>query len=123
MDIYIDVQRVDVSELTGADTEEPSSAVKERVTAARERQRKRLQGTGLLTNAEMGPKELSILLNLSGAARKLLLDAYKRMKLSARAYYRVMKVAASIADLDDSPRIEEEHVAEALLYRQRIFES
>ncbi|QUL98747.1 MAG: YifB family Mg chelatase-like AAA ATPase [Candidatus Fermentithermobacillus carboniphilus] len=123
IDICIDVQRVDVSELTGASTEEPSSAVKERVTAARERQRKRLQGTGLLTNAETGPKELSTLLNLSGAARKLLLDAYKRMKLSARAYYRVMKVAASIADLADSPRIEEEHVAEALSYRQRIFES
>ena len=48
--------------------------------------------------------------------------AYSRMKLSARAYYRVIKVAASIADLDQSPRIEEEHVAEALSYRQRILE-
>ena len=70
----------------------------------------------------MGPRELSALLSIAASGRKLLLDAYSRMKLSARAYYRVIKVAASIADLDQSPRIEEEHVAEALSYRQRILE-
>jgi len=122
IDMYLEVQRVDVRELTAVSSEESSAKVKGRVTAARDRQMKRLEGTGLMTNSEMGPRELSVFLSMSRGARKMLLDAYKRMKLSARGYYRVMKVAASIADLADSARIEEEHVAEALSYRQRIFE-
>lgn len=122
MDIFVEVQGVDVSDLDNRLPAEPSSAVKVRVEAARDRQRNRLAGTGLTTNAEMGPRELSSILNLSGAARKFLLDAYKRMRLSARAYYRVIKVACSIADLAECPRIEEEHVAEALSYRQALFQ-
>jgi magnesium chelatase family protein len=49
-----------------------------------------------------------------------MLEAFRRLGLSTRAYYRVQKVAASIADLEGSPRIEEEHIAEALSYRQRL---
>ena len=82
-------------------------------------QAERLSGTELFTNSEMGLKEMSSLLSISRDARKLLLDAYSRMNLSARAYYRTIKVAASIADLASSARIEEGHLAEALSYRQR----
>ncbi len=60
------------------------------------------------------------MLSISSSGRKLMLEAFRRLGLSTRAYYRVQKVAASIADLEGSPRIEEEHIAEALSYRQRL---
>ncbi len=122
IDIWMPVQRVDVKDLAGVSREERGDSVQERVTESRNLQKKRLEALGLLTNSEMGPRELSTLLSISASGRKLLLDAYSRMKLSARAYYRVIRVAASIADLALSGRIEEEHVAEALSYRQRLFE-
>ena len=123
IDIYIPVQRVHVEELARASSAvEGSDSVKQRISIARDLQRKRLKNTQKLTNSQMGPKELSTLLSISSDARKLLLDAYSKMKLSARAYYRVIRVATSIADLARSARIEEEHVAEALSYRQRILE-
>ena len=122
IDLFMPVQRVDIEDLARAGCEEAADSVKERVEEARKLQEKRLEEFGLATNSEMGPRELSTLLSISASGRRLLLDAYSRMKLSARAYYRVMRVAASIADLDQSSRIEEEHVAEALSYRQRILE-
>ncbi len=119
MDLCVAVGRVPVGELAGGD-QEPSSKVKDRVLAARERQERRFQSTGILTNSEMGPKELSTLVTFSGRARKLSYDAVSRMGLSTRAYYRVLKVAVSVADLEGSPRVEEDHVAEALSYRQTV---
>jgi magnesium chelatase family protein len=117
----INVERVELEELTDDSTHEAASTVKARVTSARERQRELLKQTGLMTNSEMGPKEISTLVTLSSDARKLLFYAYKSMKLSVRTYYKVIKVAASISDLANCPRIEEEHIAEALSYRQKVF--
>jgi magnesium chelatase family protein len=71
-------------------------------------------------NAEMGPAQVTSLVSVSSAGRKLMLDAYGALGLSARAYYRVLKVASTIADLAGSPRVEEEHIAEALSYRGRL---
>jgi magnesium chelatase family protein len=119
IDIHLEVGRVAATDLT-ADGGETSAAVRERIEDARRRQERRLAGTGIAVNGEMSPSQVSALVSLSAAARKILLDAFSRMKLSARAYYRVIKVAASIADLGESPRVEEEHVAEALSYRQRL---
>ena len=79
-----------------------------------------LDPAGLVCNSEMGPMETSTLVTFSGRARKLSLDAVNKMRLSTRAYYRVLKVATSVADLEGSPRVEEEHVAEALSYRQTV---
>jgi magnesium chelatase family protein len=119
MDISISVPRVPVEELIG-EKGEPSERLKERVLAARERQAKRFESSGIRTNAEMGPRELSTLVTFSGKARKLAFQAVNKMHLSTRAYYRVLKVAVSVADLECSPRVEEEHVAEALSYRQTV---
>jgi len=121
IDMCINVERLRPEELTDCSNHEPASTAKERVESSRQQQRKLLEGTGLLTNSEMGPKEVSTLVTLSSDARKLLFYAYKNMKLSVRVYYKVIKVAASIASLADCPRIEEEHVAEALSYRQKVF--
>jgi magnesium chelatase family protein len=122
IDIFMPVRRVEIEELAREPNGESAQLVKQRVEQARNLQRKRLEGTGLVSNAEMGPKQLSTLLSISASGRRLLLDAYNRMGLSTRAYYRIMKVAATIADLDGSSRIEEVHVAEALSYRQRVLE-
>ena len=121
IDIHLEVGRVDVGDLSSTQGEH-SATVRERVREARRRQERRLQGTGLSGNAEMGPSEITKLVSVSSAARKLALDAFNRMGLSARGYYRVLKVATSIADLEGSPRVEEEHVAEALSYRGRLAE-
>jgi len=121
IDMCINVERVELEELTDDSTHEAASTVKARVTSARERQRELLKQTGLMTNSEMGPKEISTLVTLSSDARKLLFYAYKSMKLSVRTYYKVIKVAASISDLANCPRIEEEHIAEAISYRQKVF--
>lgn len=121
IDMFISVERLRPEELTVCSNYEPASAVKARVASSRQQQRKLLEGTGLLTNSEMRPKEVSTLVTLSSDARKLLFYAYKNMKLSVRVYYKVIKVAASIASLADCPRVEEEHIAEALSYRQKVF--
>ncbi len=122
IDLWISVQRVDVEDLAGNFHEESGKVIKERIVESRNLQRRRLESVGLWANSQMGPRELSTLLSISRLGRKLLLDAYTRMGLSVRGYYRVMRIAASIADLDLSARIEERHIAEALSYRQRVFE-
>ena len=119
MDLFVEIARVAAADLLGQSAES-SAVVRERVRYARERQVRRLGPSGMTCNAEMGPAEVTALLSVSSAGRKLLLDAFKSLGLSARAYYRIQKVAATIADLADSPRVEEEHIAEALSYRQRF---
>jgi len=119
LDIHLEVGRVAAGDLTAAGGES-SLEVRERICEARKRQERRLAGTGMTCNGEMGAKEVAALVTLSAAARKLVFDAFTRLKLSARAYYRVLKVASSIADLEGSPRVEEEQVAEAVSYRQRL---
>ncbi len=118
IDLHLEVGRVKAEEL-GEATGEESAAVRARVRCARDRQNDRFRGMALAVNGEMSPKDIGSLLSFSSKARRLALDAYTRMNLSARGYYRVLKVSATIADLCSSPRIEEEHVAEALAYRQR----
>lgn len=119
MDLFVEVGRVAVQDLL-ATPPEGSAEVRDRVNLARERQLRRLAESGMTCNAEMGPSQVTTLLSVSAPGRKLLLDAFRNLSLSTRAYYRVQKVAASVADLADSPRIEEEHIAEALSYRQQI---
>lgn len=121
VDIHLEVARVAADDLTSA-AGDSSASVRQRVSRARARQQERLGASGLTCNAEMGVREVTSAVALSASARRLMLDAFSRLKMSARAYYRVLKVAASIADLEDSPRVEEHHVAEAVSYRQRLVE-
>jgi len=121
MDISIAVGRVPVEELGGARGED-SERLRGLVAEARERQARRFLSSDICVNAEMGPREISTLVTFSGSARRLAFDAVTKMGLSTRAYYRVLKVAVSVADLEGSPRVEEEHVAEALSYRQVVGE-
>ena len=93
---------------------EPSTAIRARVEAARERQMAR-QGT---PNAQLSGKEIDRHCALDAAGETLLKQAIVRLKLSARAYHRVLKLARSVADLAASRDISASHIAEAVGYRR-----
>jgi magnesium chelatase family protein len=102
---------------------EPSSAVRERVTAARQRQRERFQHTRLLTNADMGPAEVRRYCALDGAGQRLMQAAMRQLHPSARAYHRVLKLTRTIADLASALDIGPAHLAEAIQYPPRRVDS
>jgi magnesium chelatase family protein len=115
IDVQIEVPAVPAERLdeAGACAEEASAAVRQRVIAARQRQLAR-QGR---TNAELGPGELGRYCTLPAEARRLLHHAVERLRLSARAHHRILRLARTIADLDSADGIGAAHVAEAVGYR------
>ncbi len=122
VDVFLRVPKVDAAELSSANPArrgEPSERLREKVEAARARQRERFAGTRLACNADMGNAEVEKFCRLPPAAEGLLAAAAARMNLSARAWFRTLKTARTVADLEGSETISESHVAEALGYRNR----
>lgn len=119
IDLHIEVPRVPYEKLSRATPGEPSARIRERVEAARERQRARLSGTGLTCNADLGPAQIRQFCGLGEESQALMRAAMRQLHLSARGYHRVLKVARTIADLDGSNLIRTHHLAEALQYRAR----
>jgi len=119
IDIHAEVPRVDFDKLTDDRLGEPSAAVRERVEAARERQRTRLSGTGLTCNADMGVGDVRRYCPLEETGRSLVRQAMSQLQLTARAFHRVLKLARTIADLAGEEAIAPVHLAEALQYRPR----
>ena len=118
IDIHIEVPPVDYDELSGrAKDGEPSEKIKERVNAARLIQHKRFEGTGITSNARITSALLHKVCVMSDEAETVLKKAFDKLRLSARAYDRVLKVARTIADLDKSEIIEAPHILEAVQYR------
>ena len=118
-DIHIEVPRVDYEKLTDDRLGEPSARVRERVEAARKRQRQRFAGTNLTCNADMGPAEVRQFCAVDQAGKSLLRAAMQQLQMSARAYHRILKVGRTIADLAGSEDIKTAHLAEAIQYRPR----
>jgi len=105
-------------DLVGADTEEPSATVRQRVELARIRQRERFrERPGLHANAHMTARDLRRYCPLSEPVERLLRDAVTRLGLSARAYHRILKIGRTIADLAGSDDLSTTHVSEAIQYR------
>lgn len=119
IDIHLEVPRVEYERLADKRAGESSAAVRERVQRARRVQERRYADTQAITNADIGPKELNAHATLEPAAESLLKSAVKQLNLSARAYHRVLKLARTIADLDETAEIGVPHIAEAVQYRSR----
>src|SRR5437660_4642515 len=118
IDIHVEVPAVKFREITAERTGESSAQIRERVVAARRRQQERFASKRNLTcNARMGSKELKTYCSLDEPTLELLKMAMAELKLSARAYDRILKVARTIADLVGSEKITSEHISEAIQYR------
>lgn len=118
IDLHIDVPRVKFEKLEGKENgAEKSAVIRERVESARAIQKKRFAGDACRTNAEMTSHMVKEFCALNLETREILRNAVTQMKLSARAYMRILKVARTIADLAQAPTIEVPHLAEALQYR------
>lgn len=117
IDIFVEVPRLTKEELMGKPTGESSEIVRLRVEQARQIQRERFRGQKIFANAHMGVREVRMYCALEQSAQQLLERAIEHLNLSARAYGRVLKVARTIADLDQSESIRAAHIAEAIQYR------
>jgi magnesium chelatase family protein len=118
IDLHVEVPAVHFREITSERTGEASAQIRERVVAARQRQQARFAGKPKLTcNARMGSKELKAYCALDEHTLELLKFAMADLKLSARAYDRILKVARTIADLAGSEKIAADHVSEAIQFR------
>lgn len=119
IDLYVEVPRTPYEKLSAAQDAEPSSAVRERVAAARKLQAERNAAYGAVTNADVRGRDLKTLCAVPKEAEALLLAASKNLRLSPRAIHRCLKVARTIADLAGRVAVATPDVAEALQYRPR----
>ena len=118
IDIHIEVTPVPFDKLSDERRGEASVVIRERVIKARNRQTERFAELPTIHyNAQMGVKQIREFCQLSESSKNLLKNAMERLNLSARAYDRILKVSRTIADLDESDAIIENHIAEAIQYR------
>lgn len=117
IDLQVEVPALTSDEITSTEAGESSSAIRERVEAARQIQRERFRRSHVQSNAEMTTRLMRRWCELDVSSRRLLINAVERLGLSARAHDRILKVSRTIADLDRCERIESAHVAEAVQYR------
>jgi len=118
IDLHVEVTPVNFTELASTANTERSNFIRERVIKAREIQDKRFRDKEeLYCNAQMSPKMVRKVCQISEAGTILLKTAMERLGLSARAYDRILKVARTIADLAGNENVELEHLAESINYR------
>ena len=128
VDLWVTVGNVDYKKLSDeTPTGEKTEIIKARVKNARAIQDKRFSAKNvkqssrkIKTNSDMNVKELSVYAPLSPEVKQLLNNSAERLALSARAYHRVIKIARTIADLENSPDIKQNHILEALQYRPKV---
>lgn len=118
IDLHVEVTPVSFNELTGKNVEEGSREIRKRVEHTRNIQQLRYKdSTGVYSNAQMSKRELENYCQIDETGKAILKNAMDRMGLSARAYDRILKVARTIADMDNSSKIESKHLAEAIQFR------
>lgn len=117
IDIHVEVDNVTYDDLTSKGEEETSASIKQRVDKARKIQLERFKGTQTFCNAKMSVAQVKKYCKLDRESEEILRSAFDRLKLSARAHDRILKLARTIADLDGEENIKVEHVMEAIGYR------
>ena len=120
IDIHIEVPRIDFEKLSSVKLGESSRDIKNRIQIARQTQKKRFSDTTFITNSEMNSEAVKKYCQVDEGSKNLLRNAVDQMHLSARAYFRVLKLARTIADLDNQKEISTNHIAEALQYRPKV---
>ncbi len=124
IDIHVEVVPVPFEKLTEKSGGEKSEVIRERVVEARKIQQKRFEDSATIhANAQMSAKQLHQICKIGDDGKKLLKTAMEKLNLSARAYDRILKVARTIADLDQQSEIKTEHLAEAIHFRSLDRES
>jgi len=122
IDLHIEVPRVKYDKLVSDQESESSEIISKKVQKAYFIQKKRLKKHGLITNSEMPVQIIKNYCCLDNLGSKLIRRAAEQLHLSARSYYRILKIARTIADLDQAQNIKSHHIAEALQYRPKQFE-
>ncbi len=120
IDLHIEVPRLKFEKLTAEQTGETSLDIKQRIERARQIQSERLKNQTALTNSEMSNEQVKKYCRLDAESAALLKNAVNQLHLSARSYFRLLKLARTIADLAESENISLAHLAESLQYRPKI---
>lgn len=117
IDLHIEVENVEYSDLSSSRKEESSQEIKKRVDKARKIQTTRFKGTNVFNNASMNNKMCREFCKLDEDCNNIMKMAFEQYNLTARANNRILKVARTIADLDGSENIQPQHLIEAISYR------
>lgn len=117
IDIHVEVQKVEFEQLAEKRKGEKSEDIRKRVLTAREIQNERYKDLSISYNAQIGSRELEKFCELDSSSFNLIKVAMEKLNLSARAYDRILKVARTIADLEESEKIQSHHISEAIQYR------
>ena len=117
IDIHIEVEAVSYKKLQNESKEESSEEIRKRVNKARKIGQERYKKYGIYSNSELTPALTEKYCRLGKSEREILKNAFEKLGFSARAYGRILKVARTIADLDEKRDIEMKHIAEAIKYR------
>lgn len=117
MDICVEVSRINYNELERDCEPESSASVQKRVEAAVRLQKERYKGLNISRNSMLMSKDMDKFCHLNERCKELLKTAFDKLNLSARGYFKILKVARTIADLEGSINIEERHLSEAIIYK------
>lgn len=117
IDLHVEVPRLAFDKLEAGGSGEASDDIRARVEMARESQSARFENLPIITNSEMSSEQVRKFCPLDDESKQLLRTAVTALKLSARAYHRIIKIGRTIADLAESEQIQKHHIAEAIQYR------
>lgn len=116
-DLHIEVPAVDFNKLSSREKGESSSSIRRRVVAARQIQVERYKGKQIFCNAQLISEDINTYCEITEKQRQILKTAFAKLKMSARAYNRILKVSRTLADLEESKDIKDKHIMEAIQYR------
>ena len=117
IDLHVEVKPVKYQKLDSDTKPETSSKIKQRVNRARRIQYLRYKNTGIYSNSELTAQMIEKYCKIDEQSKRILEQAFNKLGLSARAYSRILKVARTIADLEEKEKIEKQHILEAIQYR------